>query len=163
MDPSVGDLMSDMIKPTEIIEIAVNLEEAGSSFYAKVAEISSETRSLFEQLSKAEIKHAQLYRSLDPSGDFPGQDGAFEYLTQLVDTGPLRTLRETGKLGETPLNMDEAFPMAVQFEKETILFYTGLQPLLSPGATEIIEKIIAQEKQHLEHVVSARKKLQTIR
>ncbi|MBU7004847.1 MAG: hypothetical protein HXS50_04720 [Theionarchaea archaeon] len=59
--------------------------------------------------------------------------------------------------------MDEAFPMAVQFEKETILFYTGLQPLLSPGAAEINKKIIAQEKEHLKHVVSARKRLQTIR
>jgi rubrerythrin len=155
--------MKDIINPSEIIEIAVNLEEAGSSFYAQVAEISSETRSLFEQLSRAETKHAQLYRSLDPASDFPGQNGAFEYLTQLVDTGPLRTLRETGKMGETPLNMDEAFPLAVQFEKETILFYTGLQPLLSPEAAEINKEIIAQEKQHLEHVVSARKRLQTVR
>jgi rubrerythrin len=155
--------MKDIINPAELVEIAVKLEESGSSFYSKVAEMNSETRTLFEQLSRAESKHAQLYRSLDPADDFPGQDGAFEYLTQLIDTGPLRTLKETGQLGETPLNMDEAFPMAVQFEKETILFYTGLQPLLSPGATEIIKDIIAQEKDHLRHVVSARKRLQTIR
>jgi rubrerythrin len=155
--------MNDKINPAELVEMAVKLEEAGSSFYAKVAEISSETRSLFESLSKVEAEHARLYRNLDPTGDFPGQDGVFEYLTQLVDSGPLRTLRETGKLGETPLNMDEAFPMAVQFEKETILFYTGFQPLLSPKAAEINQTIIVQEKKHLQQVISARKRLQTIR
>ena len=155
--------MNNIINPAELVEMAVKLEEAGSTFYAQVAGISSETRSLFEELSKVEAKHAQLYRDLDPTGDFPGQDGALEYLTQLVETGPLRTLRETGKLGETPLNMDEAFSMAVQFEKETILFYTGFQPLLSPKAAEINQTIIVQEKAHLQQVVSARKRLQTNR
>jgi rubrerythrin len=155
--------MSQKISPADLVEIAVKLEEAGSSFYAEVAEISSETRSLFEDLSKVEMKHAQMYRELNPSGDFPGGDGAFEYLSYLVDTGPLRNLRETGKLGETPLNMDEAFPMAVAFEKETILFYTGFGSLLSPEAAAINEKIIVQEKQHLQRVVEAQKRFQTAR
>jgi rubrerythrin len=155
--------MSQRISPADLVEIAVKLEEAGSSFYAQVAEISSETRSLFEDLSKVEMKHAQMYRELNPSGDFPGGDGAFEYLSYLVDTGPLRNLRETGKLGETPLNMDEAFPMAVEFEKETILFYTGFGSLLSPEAAAINEKIVVQEKQHLQRVVEAQRRFQTVR
>lgn len=155
--------MSQKVSPANLVEIAVKLEEAGSSFYAKVAEISSETRSLFEDLSRVEMKHAQMYREFNPSGDFPGADGAFEYLSYLVDTGPLRNLRETGKLGETPLNMDEAFPMAVKFEKETILFYTGFGSLLSPEASAINDKIITQEKQHLQRVVEAQRRFQTSR
>ena len=155
--------MSEKISPGHLVQTAVKLEEAGSAFYAELAKISSETRSLFEDLSKVEAKHAQIYRNLDPKGAFPRGDGAFEYLTYLMDTGPLRNLRETGKLGETPLNIDEALPMAVQFEKDAILFYTGFNPLLSPEAAAINEKIIAQEKQHLQRVVEARRKLQTVR
>jgi rubrerythrin len=155
--------LSEKISPSHLVETAVRLEEAGSDFYAQVAKISSETRTLFEDLSRVEAKHAQIYRNFDPKGAFPGKDGALEYLTFLVDSGPLRNLRETGKLGETPLNMDEAFTMAIQFEKETILFYTGFGPLLSPEAAAINDKIVAQEKQHLQRVVEARRKLQTAR
>lgn len=80
--------MSEKITPGQLVEMAVKLEEAGSEFYAEVAKIGSEARSIFEDLSKVEAKHAQLYRNLDPTGAFRGGDGAYEYLACLVDTGP---------------------------------------------------------------------------
>ena len=155
--------MERKVTPSQLVEIAVKLEEAGSDFYSDIAKISSENRSLFEELSRVEAKHAQIYRSLDPRGAFPGGNGAYEYLSYLVDAGPLRALRETGKFAQTPLNMDEAFPMAVQFEKETIIFYTGLSPLLSPEAAKLNEQVIVQEKEHLRRVVEARQKYLTSR
>jgi rubrerythrin len=158
-----GIPMSGKITPSQLVETAVRLEEASSDFYKQVARISSETRSLFEDLANAEAKHAELYRSFDPDLAFQGGEGVFEYLTYLVDTGPLRNLRESGRLGETPLNLDEAFSAAIQFEKETILFYSGFNQLLSPEAAAINLKIITQEKQHLQKVVSTRARIQTIR
>ncbi len=155
--------MAEKVTPSQLVELAVKLEEAGSALYSDLARIGSETRSLFEDLSRVEAKHAHFYRNLDPKGAFRGKDVGLEYLDYLVDAGPLRNLKETGKLGETPLNMDEAFPMAVQFEKETIIFYTGLNPLLSPEAAKLNEQVIAQEKEHLKQVVEASRKYQSAR
>jgi rubrerythrin len=149
--------------PRQLLETAVKLEEAGSDFYRQVADMSSETRSFFEDLASAEAEHAEMYRGFDPALVLIGEDGSFEYLAHLVETGPLRNLRESGGLGEAPVNMDEAFSAAIQFEKDTILFYSGLNPLLSPEAGAINQKIITQEKKHLQRVVSTRARMQTVR
>ncbi len=155
--------MEGKITARRLVEMAVTMEESVAEFYGRAAEMGSETRSLFEDLARAEVKHAQIYKSLDPGGIFIGDVSEQGYLSDLLDTGILRDLSESGKLGKSPLNVDEAFPAAVQLEKETILFYTGLEPLLESSAKSTVQEIIAQEKEHLRRVVSARRKIKTVR
>jgi rubrerythrin len=151
------------IIPSEIVEVAIKLEEAGEAFYKDLADIASETRSLFESLAVAEAKHAELFRTLDPDGALSTNDEVSRYLTHLMQTGPIRNLNESGQLGESPLNLDEAFSTAIQLEKDTILFYTGFNALLTPQAAEINTRILAEEKKHLQRIVATRKRLQTQR
>ncbi len=152
--------MLDKLDAGDIVEVAVKFEEAGKAFYTRVAEMASETRSFFEDLAKAEARHAELYRKLDPKKAFTKDDRATDYLANLMQTGPLASLTESGQLGQAPLNLDEAFTIAIQFEKDSVLFYSGLQSLLSASAAETNDKVVAQEKEHLRTLVATRRKLQ---
>ncbi len=155
--------MDQNITPDRFVEVAVQLESAGSDLYSDMARVNSETRSLFENLAQAEAKHAELYKSFDSDAIIAGEGEELNHLEDLVEASPLDLLRESGSPRQGPLNLDEAFPLAIQFEKETVLFYSAFTPLLSEEAKEINQKILAQEKEHLRKVLSARKRIQTVR
>ena len=46
----------------------------------------------------------------------------------------------------------EALRMAMSFEKETMLFFHDLRDMASDADQEIIERIIAEERQHLKRL-----------
>ncbi len=151
------------VTPDEIVGVAVQLEEAGKEFYEQAAKITAETKSLFENLARAEARHIQLFRQMESRSRVSAGGPAFEYLINLMMTGPIASLRESGKLAEMPLNLDEALDLAVKFEKDTILFFGGLIDLLSSSAAETTQKIVSEEKRHLLAVIENRKKYQARR
>jgi len=155
--------MPSDVTPDQIVGVAVQLEEAGKEFYEQAAKITAETRSLFENLARAEERHAQLFSKMESRSRVSATGPAFEYLINLMKTGPIASLRESGKLAETPLNLDEAFDLATKFEKDTILFFGGLVDLLSVTAGETTQKIVSEEKRHLQAVIENRRKYQSRR
>jgi len=61
------------------------------------------------------------------------------------------------------LNLDEAFDLATKFEKDTILFFGGLIDLLSSSAAETTQKIVSEEKRHLQAVIESQRTYQSRR
>lgn len=143
--------------PIEVIEMAVKTEKTGQQFYTQIAKKtkSKVLSQLFNYLAGEEVKHAKIYQKLykivkdDPHAlpfDF---DEMGLYLQAITDAkfflGSDKALSYITKV-KTP---NALLNYALQFEKETMLFYLEILNLVKKQYKPLINKIIVQEKEHI--------------
>ena len=140
----------------EIVEIAIRIEEDGEKFYSKMKEKveGEETKSLFDFLSKQEKQHIKDFRKLynlvkNNRETIVGDEEEFAlYMRAYMDTWTIDTFKKrTSELN--PEEVDSILRFAIDFEKETILFYYGMRDRLSSNAAPIVNNIIEQERRHI--------------
>jgi rubrerythrin len=142
----------------EIFEMAEEIERQGAQFYRKASVLfdEPEIEQMLTSLSGMEIGHEKLFSSMRSrilSDTYKGYDPdemAASYIKAFTD----------GKVFDVKKNMCDALTdkstlrdvlgMAIEAEKNSIAFYTGLK-LLVPEALgrETVEKIIVEEMRHL--------------
>ncbi|MEO0075187.1 MAG: ferritin family protein [candidate division WOR-3 bacterium] len=143
--------------PIEVIEMAIKTEKTGNAFYTNAA---TKTKSkilseLFTYLAKEETKHEKTYSKLyktikdDPRALPFDLDEIRLYLQAITDSkffeGPDKALSYITK-AKTPKSL---LDFALQFEKETMLFYLEILNMVKSEHKHLVEKIISQEKQHI--------------
>ena len=145
----------------EIVEIAVHLEERGEAFYAAAAEsaTSAEVRDLFIDLAEQEVHHRRAFqrmgRDLVELALSPDQWDQFQAYTDALLQQSFFGKPE-GALGQAAAAMDEqaAIGAALNFEKETLLFFYELQDVVRGPAQQVVGKIIDEEKRHIQRLSS---------
>jgi len=141
-----------------VLDLAVWLEKHGRDFYEKAARDTSNAglRELFEALAAEEGKHCAMYTDLyelytgkSAEGDeLLGEYGKFIQL--LID-------EIAGALDfEGVLSQDELLAGALQFEKNTLLFFNEVRPLFRGKAGSIIEAVCREEKRHIGQLIERR-------
>ncbi len=146
--------------PSEVLEMAVELERRGIQFYRKLQmNASPRPRELFAFLEEQEKKHLQLFtglrESLEEALTWSYDEEAMKYLGTIVENGILGKV-----LGDTlpsSLTLEEAIEIGIQVEKESVLFYQGFYPLMSETKHSILEEIIAEEKRHVVQLTELKK------
>lgn len=143
----------------EMVNIAVQLEQNGQFFYLRAAERSrsEEVKRLLEFLAKEEQRHESVFRSLQPTEsehrpaeEYPGQKSSF---VQALLEERLLPPEEVVERVLPSLESDaEVLDFALNFEKDTILFYYEMRHLMGGTHREIMEDILAQEKTHVERL-----------
>jgi rubrerythrin len=141
---------------SEILTVAMNIEEEGYSFYNAAAGTSrhKESREIFKKLAAEEVEHkktfSEILNSL-PSADsrdyFGIADEIASYLRALVETGVFKGIDDARlkKMSEI-----EALETGVKAERDSILFYTEAQDSsANPKAKRLMSRIIDIEKGHL--------------
>ena len=147
--------------PEAVLDLAVWLEKHGQSFYEKAAQGASnaDVRELFEALAVEEGKHCAMYTDLyelytgkSAKGDeLLGEYGKF---IQLL-IGEI-----SGELDFTGMQtQDELLAKALQFEKNTLLFFNEVKPLFRGKAGSIIEAVCREEKRHIEQLLERKRLL----
>jgi rubrerythrin len=141
---------------SELVEMAIQVEKTGEKFYRDSA-ARSEGRSteFFKELADAERVHAEIFYSLLPDGFVEGSKGidaeeAKEYIGAIVGQGLLGYLR-----GSDATSFDSAreiLEFALGFEKESVGFYTSLKDHVTDASGPVVERIIAEEKKHIERI-----------
>ena len=141
---------------TELVEMAIQVEKAGESFYRRAAaEMDGEMQSILRSLADAEREHAEVFHSLLPEGLGEGTKGispeeARPYVKQLVGTGLLGYLaacQDVGKQMGEPMKILE---FALGFERETVRFYASIREhATKPG---VVDKVISEERKHIERI-----------
>lgn len=160
--------MSMLFNADEIFEMAEQIERNGAKFYRAAAEKFPAVQDLLLKLAQMEIKHEQTFANMraELSGTeieesvFDPDDQAQMYLRVISDghvfnikTDPTEKLTDK----DTP---EEVLKMAIDFEKESIAFYTGLKEAVSLKAgQDKVEDIIKEE---MNHVVILNQKLQEL-
>ena len=137
----------------ELIEQAVQTEKLGQEFYTKMSERfenDSKLKNLFNELALMEVAHEKIFSDLkDKISDenLENWDEAAKYLRAIVESefflGKNKSLPSLGYLN----SVKDAVGYALEFEKETLLYYVGLQQTISKN--EVIDKIIDEEKSHI--------------
>ena len=146
----------------EAVEVAMMMEEEGIRFYALAEERAAdpEMKKLFAFLRDKEHQHIEVFRSL--YGDLAAREGTPDAELWLLDAEISSWFRAYVESTVFPAKgaAERALAevhgvvgilrLALQVEKDSILFY---HELLShapwPEATELLEKIIAEERRHL--------------
>ncbi len=143
----------------ELIEIALRLEERGEVFYTVAAEKATKdsVRALFEELAEQERHHRrafqQMGRDLVELALSREQWADFQaYAVALLQQSLLD--KPGGALGRVAENMDmgEALQAALEFEKETLLFFYEMREAVRGPGQRVVESIVQEEKRHIQRL-----------
>jgi rubrerythrin len=141
----------------EGLEMAMEIEKNGQTFYNAVAEKSAdpEVKALFEDLAVQERRHYRVFQKMlegvKPAPERPAAEYE-EYQTYVqvaldnaLFAGPDKALA----LAKQAEDRETALRAAMGFEKDTMLFFYDLREMVSEADQEAISGVIREEKQHL--------------
>jgi len=153
----------------EIFEMAEEIERSGAAFYREAAAISSDddTKQLLSDMAAAEEEHLKNFqhmrKRLGAQEDMAMIDSdrrSSMYLQTMADArGWEGRLSPTQELSGNETASD-IIEIALNSEKESVVFYFGLKGLVSTSAgKEKVEEIIIEE---LGHITALLKKLKSL-
>ena len=143
----------------ELIEIATRLEESGEAFYSAAAEKAATPgiKTLFEDLAVQEQYHRraflQMGRDVVELALSPDQWDQFQaYSDALLEQSFFG--KPEGALSQAAEAMDEmvALQAALDFEKETLLFFRELRDVVGGSQQQTVDRIIQEEERHIQRL-----------
>lgn len=157
--------MSEKFAASEIVGLGVAIERNGFDFYQTLLKQSKnqKAKEVFEYLAKQEEKHIHVFEALleKLSGNQPQEmisDDYFAYMNSLA-SDYVFTRKNTGaELAKEAVSEGQAIDLGIGFEKDSILFYDGMKQIVSAAGRDVINQLIAQEKNHLQQLYALKNK-----
>jgi len=144
-----------MFEITEIIDLAIQIEKNGEKIYRNALEVVSNpsVRALLQKLAEEEIQHVEwfskLKQNVKPASDDPQLEEMGKSILKSVLGDQAFSLKDVdfSKINR----MDDLLTLAIEFERDTILFYEMIRPLIDDaGAADQLDKIVAEENRHIQ-------------
>lgn len=140
----------------EIIDLAVEIERAGKSFYdaaSKKVE-DPEISALFKSLGREEEKHIgdfqalgqKLSKDFAPNESYVGEYG--DYIKAIIENHVFNVNNVETLVGNVEVAR-EALAVALRFEKDSILIFQEFLNVVDDSGREIVNDLIEQEKKHI--------------
>ncbi len=148
--------MTNIFSPQEILRIAVKVEERGKKLYETLEKktAAGKLNDLWKYLKEQEEIHRKTFQGmLDKVGDYivpeltPGEYGA--YIRAIGSSYIFTEELIEKKLKENFASDLEAIDFGLHIEKESILTYSALRQYLMADKWPVLDKVIAEEKEHL--------------
>jgi rubrerythrin len=162
--------MIQYLNENEVYRVGMCIEEAGLDFYTKMAQKADDqaTKRVFSRLAKDEKQHLAFFESLEIDtakglGSRPAEvdRDVSQYVCSLVDGGIFSGLAKMDRLAVGKFNPKKALELALQVEKDAVLYYTEAHEASRKRATkEALKRLINEEKSH---VVQITKRLEAVR
>ncbi len=150
----------------EIIDMGIEKEKKRRDFYGAVAERFSEKemKDLFTRLRDWEEDHIKKFGEVrgkvgekDPVESYPGELAG--YIDTLVDDR-LYAEVSPGSFADKVKSPMDAVRYGIAFEKDAVLFFRELLNYLkSDRNKDMVEELIAEEKQHMVYLAGLMRKL----
>ncbi|BBJ27454.1 ferritin family protein [Athalassotoga saccharophila] len=139
-----------MIELEDLLGVALKIESSGYEFYTELAKRSTgESKKLFSSLAEQEKDHMKIFEKLISSSK--EKSGVLNEET----VGYLKVYAETSIFPEiergVPENMKDALEIALDVEKDSVIFYEEL--IKYAPQTSTIQKIIEEEKRHFRDIL----------
>ncbi len=133
----------------DLLQVLIALEQNGAAIYSQLSKDAKdiETMKLFAHLSEQEKQHQLLYESWSEA-HFDSQpiDAEYaQYLTVLVK----ETFKVLETVGTASLDYHAGLALAKTLEKDTLLFLSECNRLVSGNNKAQIEQIKDEERRHL--------------
>jgi rubrerythrin len=150
----------------ELINIAIGIERRGITFYDIMAKSTDDeaARAVFEALVIMERQHIEIFQDMlgETDTEQPPEVPAHEhsgYLQALIDDSAFTDDAITSEMATEADTDIKALELAIGAEKDSILFYYELRDLLPRGAAAMVNRIMAEEKTHLQQLTEIKRKL----
>jgi len=151
----------------EVIEMAIATERSGQAFYQNASELARENslKELFQYLAEEEEKHLKtfqdFYNTLKEKPEITpyNWEEAKLYLEALVDSKFFASPEKAINLAKEAKDELEVINLAMNFEKETLLFFYQILEMIKSQEQELVKKIIEQEKKHIQRLSTMKGKL----
>lgn len=162
--------MATTFNADEIFEMAGQIELNGVRFYRRAAELAKDaaTRELLTGLAAMEEQHkrsfAQIQKGLAEAQRagtvFDADDEVSLYVRAFADGVVFDPDRDpAGRIGMDD-RLEEILATAIELEKDSIAFYTGLREMVPARlGREQVERIIREEMQHVRQLAQRRASL----
>ena len=153
-----------MFTKSEIINIAIGIEESGFEFYKEAENTAPKgLKEVFRFLSKEELKHKEIFeeilRNLEKSKEIVINDE--DYAQNVKTIGHIAVFKKNElkeKIGtlDTP---DKIISFAIEMEISSINYYNLLLEVESEKNKPLLNQIIAEERKHLAMLTGILEKL----
>jgi rubrerythrin len=141
----------------EIIDLAIKLENNGEAVYRDAIEKVARPGlvPLLKWMADEEVKHADWFADLKHNLETKNENPFAEEMSRELFNEMLGeknfSLKEIDF--STIENIGDLVEIFIEFEKDSIIFYEVLKPFVEdPVAREYLQKIIDEEKRHIEHL-----------
>jgi rubrerythrin len=149
----------------EIFQVSIELEHQGQAFYKLLADSTSnqEVARLCSDLADQERQHAATFEKLraattkrDESRPMSWDELAFAQ-TLIED----RVLPDPDDATETvqQQSAEGSLDMAIRFEKDSVLFYQEIVPVVAEADRRAVELIVEEEKLHVLKLLHLKRQL----
>lgn len=144
----------------EVFQMAIEIEENGRLFYQKARDVveDPEVKGLFSDLEQQEVEHREKFKALKSELPQSAQEGTVwdpqgeidQYLKMTADMHVFKSAAPVEEQLEAVGNAADALRLAIQFEKDSILFFLLMQDETEKGkGREFISQLANEEKAHL--------------
>ncbi len=144
----------DMFSLEEIVDLGIKIEKNGEKFYrgAQNQVALEELRMLLGRLADDEVKHMDFFTRKKEALKSKPEDPELEALSSTILQGILGdqafSLREANPADLKTI--DDVLSLAIEFEKDTVLFYEMLTALAARDDTfKGLQEIIEEENSHV--------------
>ncbi len=145
----------NIFNAAEILEMGIEKEKKRRDFYGQVAQAFSEAKmkELFSRLKDWEEEHVrkieQLKKNVDesqPTQNYPGQ--MKDYIQAMIEDKLYKEVSPE-QFSENVRTPQDAIRYGIGFEKDAILFFNEVLPLMKSPNKKAIQAVIDEEKQHI--------------
>lgn len=151
--------MAFTLNAFELFDIAEQIEHNGAEFYRKAAEIFDETEisGLFLRLADWEMKHKKIFALMREQLAEPNQQTIERRTDESQPEKKVMAGLAVFGIRPNPVNefdggesKADIIKIAIEKEKDSIVFYSGLKDFAAPGiAKDKIDDIIKEELRHI--------------
>ena len=149
--------MGERFSVQEVIEIAIEIEKNGVTFYRSLVESAdtSHLRELFVYLAEEEKRHvARFQEILEAIGGYQISEAYYAtqymgYMKALADERVFKSDISVTEAANSARSPREAIDIAIGFEKESILFLHEMRVLVRESDRKTIQKLLDEERDHV--------------
>lgn len=148
--------MTTAYSSSEIVEMAVQIEVCGEAFYDEALNLTDnpKVREIFTFMRDEEKRHAALFRKIlsrlvDAEAEWRQDETYLGYMRTLVEErvfpGPEGVRGLVRELGSERAAIEKA----LQFEKDTLLFFFEIREMVSEASKSVVDEIVDEERRHV--------------
>ena len=162
--------MSYSFSAGEAFKVAIRIEENGRKFYEESQRNieSADVRTLFADLAIQEMEHKKKFETLlaqlppesTASRVWDPENELDQYIRMMADDHVYITDDEAKDRIGRIRDSSDALKMAMEFEKDTLIFFLGLEEAMADKKDrELIKSLLDEEQGHLKRLASELRKI----
>jgi rubrerythrin len=155
--------MGILFEVKEVLDFAVYIEQNGYEFYTEASKKFSDPKivELFKYLAQEETKHEKLFNEMAKSADTFEAEESYEgefsaYMKEFCASHSLANRNTIRTSLEALKTFDDVLDMALDFEKDSVVFFSELKAMAAFDRGKVVEKVIQEELAHIRKLLNFR-------